>query len=78
MEPRGRLEVADLEEALYERRSLVRLLGMRRTMFVVPRDLAAVIDAACTRALAPAERRRLFKLIGDQGIDPHPIGGWRK
>ena len=65
-------EVADLEEALYERRSLVRLLGMRRTMFVVPRDLAAVIDAACTRALAPAERRRLFKLIGEQGIDPHP------
>ena len=68
----GGFEVADLEEALYERRSLVRLLGMRRTMFVVPRGLAAVIDAACTRALAPAERRRLFKLIGDQRIDPHP------
>ena len=65
-------EVAHLEEALYERRSLVRLLGMRRTLFVVPRDLAAVIDAACTRALAPAERRRLLKLIGDQGIAPHP------
>ena len=27
---------ADLEDALYERRSLVRMLGMRRTMFVVP------------------------------------------
>ena len=54
------------------RRSVVRVLGMRRTMFVVPRDLAAVIDAACTRALAPAERRRLLKLIGDQGIAPHP------
>ena len=65
-------QVAHLEEALYERRSLVRVLGMRRTMFVVPRDLAAVIDAACTRALAPAERRRLLKLIGDQGIAPHP------
>jgi hypothetical protein len=65
-------EVADLEDALYVRRSVVRVLGMRRTMFVVPRDLAAVIDAACTRALAPAERRRLLKLIGDQGIAPHP------
>ncbi|MCY4373296.1 MAG: winged helix DNA-binding domain-containing protein [Spirochaetaceae bacterium] len=65
-------KVADMEGALYEQRSVVRLLGMRRTMFVVPRDLAAVIDAACTRALAPAERRRLLKLIGDQGIDPHP------
>ena len=65
-------EVADLEDALYVRRSVVRVLGMRRTLFVVPRDLAAVIDAACTRALAPAERRRLLKLIGDQGIAPHP------
>ena len=59
-------------DALYVRRSVVRVLGMRRTMFVVPRDLAAVIDAACTRALVPAERRRLLKLIGDQGIAPHP------
>ena len=57
--------VADLEAALYERRSLVRMLGMRRTMFVVPPDLAAVMDAACTRALAPAERRRLIGLLED-------------
>ena len=37
---------ADLDDALYERRSLTRLLGMRRTMFVVPLDLAAVVEAA--------------------------------
>ena len=43
----------DLEDALYEHRSLVRMLGMRRTMFVVPRDVAGVMDAACTKALAP-------------------------
>ncbi|MGH2740245.1 MAG: DNA glycosylase AlkZ-like family protein, partial [Actinomycetota bacterium] len=43
---------ADLEDALYERRLLVRMLGMRRTMFVVPLDLAAVMDEACTKALA--------------------------
>ena len=60
--------VADLEAALYERRSLVRMLGMRRTMFVVPPDLAAVMDAACTRALAPAERRRLIGLLEDQDV----------
>ena len=67
-------QVSDLEDALYKRRSLVRLLGMRRTLFVVPRDLAAVLDAACTRALAPPERRRLLKLIGEQDIaaDPEP------
>jgi hypothetical protein len=33
-------EPSDLEDALYRRRSLVRMLGMRRTLFVVPVDLA--------------------------------------
>ena len=60
-------QVADLERALYEQRSLVRMLGMRRTMFVVDRDVAAVMDAACTQALAPAERRRLVQLVEQQG-----------
>ena len=64
--------VAHLESVLYEARDLVRVLGMRRTMFVLPRDLAAVADAACTRALAPAERRRLLRLLGDQGVAADP------
>ena len=55
-------------DALYERRSLLRLLGMRRTLFTVPRDLAAVIEPACAVPLAPAERRRLAKLLATQGI----------
>ncbi len=61
-------DVADLEAALYERRSLVRLLGMRRTMFVVPRELGSVLKAACTAALAPGERRRLIKMLEGQGL----------
>ena len=65
-------QVAHLEHALYEARSVVRVLGMRRTLFVVPRDLARVIDAACTRALAPAERRRLLRLLDEQGIAADP------
>ncbi len=59
---------ADLEDALYRRRSLVRMLGMRRTLFVVPVDLAAVLDEACTKALAPAERARLVRMLEGQGI----------
>ena len=58
----------DLERALYDDRSLVRQLGMRRTLFVVPPHLAAVIDTACTRALAPPERRRLIAMLEDQGV----------
>ena len=65
-------QVAHLEAALYEARALVRVLGMRRTMFVLPLDLAAVVDAACTRALAPAERRRLLRMLGEQGIAADP------
>lgn len=58
----------DLEDALYERKTLVRMLGMRRTMFVVPLDVAAIMDEACTKAIAPRERRRLIKHLTDQGI----------
>lgn len=60
--------VEALEEALYEARDLVRILGMRRTMFVLPRTLAPVIEAACSRAFAPAERKRLAGYLESQGI----------
>nr|MDQ6884532.1 winged helix DNA-binding domain-containing protein [Candidatus Dormibacteraeota bacterium] len=55
-------------EALYEARTLVRILGMRRTMFVVPRELVAVIHAACTRAIAVRERDRLVQMLEEAGI----------
>jgi winged helix DNA-binding protein len=72
---RGRaFVVADLEVALYERRSLVRMLGMRRTLWVVPRDLVAVVDAACTRVIAARERRRLEGFVADSGVAEDPAG----
>ena len=61
--------IGDLDDALYERRSLTRLLGMRRTMFVVPLDLAAAIDAACTKSLIVPERRRTVQLLEAAGIE---------
>jgi hypothetical protein len=68
---------AGLEDALYDRRSLVRMLGMRRTLFVVPLDLAAVMDEACTKALAPGERTRLVRMLEEQGIAREGRGeGW--
>jgi hypothetical protein len=60
--------VQDLEDALYERRSLVRMLGMRRTMFVVPVDLASAMDEACAKRLAATERRRLLGWLDAQGV----------
>lgn len=57
---------ARLERALYEERSLVRMLCMRRTMFVVPHDLAPVVDASTARTVAARERKNLPKVLGEQ------------
>lgn len=66
--------VADVERALYEDRSLLRLLGMRRTVFVTPLDVAPVIQAACSRALATRERRLLLQLLSAAGVAADAAG----
>ena len=43
---------ADVEWALYEERSLVRLLAMRRTLWAVPRELLPAVFAGATKAVA--------------------------
>jgi hypothetical protein len=58
-----------VEHALYEDRSLVRLLAMRRTMFVVPVELVATVQVACTDDIAARERRRMLDVLADNGID---------
>jgi hypothetical protein len=60
--------VADVETALYVEKTLIRLLGMRRTMFVVEDALAPVVHAACTRAIAVGLRRTTLKLYADSGF----------
>jgi hypothetical protein len=65
-------EVAAVEQALYEDRALVRMLGMRRTMFVEPVELMPVVHAACTQAIAVQERRRLVEMIGKAGLADDP------
>jgi hypothetical protein len=63
---------ADVERALYDERALVRVLAMRRTLWVVPRELLPVVLAACTRAVAARERRRLEGFVRDSGISTRP------
>lgn len=60
---------AGIEGALYDDRSLLRMLGMRRTMFVVPLDLAPVLSAACARMYVEPERRRLVGYLEDQLVE---------
>ena len=68
-------EVEAVERALYDERALVRMLGMRRTMFVVPVELAPVVQASCTRAIAVQQRKLLVQLLERAGIADDP-GSW--
>lgn len=67
-------DVPAVQDALYRERSLVRMLGMRRTMWVVPADLAGVVYAAATRAVAVRERRRLIQRIAP--VVPGDVDAW--
>ena len=60
--------VADIDRALHDDRSIVRVMGMRRTLWVVPVDLVPVVAGACGRAIAAAERARLVAALEDQRI----------
>jgi hypothetical protein len=63
--------VERLERALYDDRLLVRTLCMRRTMFVLPVPMVPVVQAACTDALVPGQRKRTLAMLEEAGIaDP--------
>ena len=55
------LKPDDVAAALYERRSLLRMLGMRRTMFVVPVGTAPIVQHSSTGAIAARLRRQLVQ-----------------
>jgi hypothetical protein len=67
--------IADVERALYEDRTLIRLLGMRRTVFVTTVGLAPVVQAACSDAVAARERRKLLGWLTAADVAPD-VGGW--
>jgi hypothetical protein len=61
--------VADLDAELYQRRSLVKHLAMRRTLWVVgARDLH-LIQAAASDRVAGNERRKLVADVQKAGVD---------
>ncbi|MFB8352578.1 winged helix DNA-binding domain-containing protein [Streptomyces niveus] len=66
--------VREVEQALYEDRSLIRLLGMRRTVFVTSLDVAPVIQAACSNAVAARERRKLLGYLAASRVADDEAG----
>ncbi|SED37036.1 Winged helix DNA-binding domain-containing protein [Nocardioides exalbidus] len=58
----------DIDAELYESRSLVRQLAMRRTLFVFPLDLLPAAWGSASARVATAERKRIAKAIAGAGI----------
>ncbi|MDC0773386.1 winged helix DNA-binding domain-containing protein [Streptomyces sp. HD] len=65
--------VARTEQALYEDRALVRMHGMRHTVFVFPTELTAVVHASTGLAVAARERATLVKHMATAGA---PDAAW--
>ena len=60
--------IGDLETALYQDKALVRVLGMRRTIFVVPTGMAPLLHSGCAHPMYDAERNRLATMLEDAAI----------
>jgi hypothetical protein len=61
--------IADMDRALYEDRVLVRMLAMRRTMFVATVEDVPVLHAAASGAIGRRERKRNEQLAALLGVE---------
>lgn len=58
----------DVDRALYVDRSVIRQLGMRRTLFVFPRDLLPAALGSASARVAAEQRRLIVRDVGAHGI----------
>ncbi len=71
--------VDDVGRELYDDRRLVRMMAMRRTLFVVPLELVPVVHAAASLDVAATVRRRLLTQLATLPTDPplpDDLDGW--
>ncbi len=62
------LTVHDVDRALYDERTLVKQLAMRRTLFVFPRELLPAAWGSASARVAATERSRLVKDVTAAGL----------
>jgi len=63
---------ASIEHELYEERSVLRIIAMRRTLFLVPLADVPIVHAAASREVAERERRRTIAMFAEGGVGPDP------
>lgn len=61
----------DIDRALYEDRSVVKQLAMRRTLFAFPRDLLPAVWGSASSRVATQVRTRLAKEVESNGLSPN-------
>jgi Winged helix DNA-binding domain len=72
------MAVADMDRALYDDRSLVKHLAMRRTLFVFPRETLPVAQAGASNRVADNERRTLIRIVEREGLQRDGDGWLRE
>ena len=75
LEARARMKEsspASIEHDLYEEPTVLRMLAMRRTLFLVPLPEVPLVHAAGSRDVAERERPRTVKMLTDAGIGSDP------
>jgi hypothetical protein len=73
--------LSDVAAAMYERRTLVRWMAMRRTLFVFPTEDVPEVQAAVSTPLAATLHRQILGRIARNGTDPaidSEPGAWLK
>lgn len=73
------LSLDDVQAEMYDARRLVRLMAMRRTLFVAPLDSVPVIHHAASVDVAAAMRRRLLTQLAEGPTEPalpDDLAGW--
>ena len=63
---------AAIERELYEDLSVLKMLAMRRTLFLVPLTDVPMVHAAASRAIAEMERRRTIAMFTEGGVGSDP------
>ncbi len=63
---------AGIERELYDELSVLKMLAMRRTLFLVPLTDVPMVHAAASRAIAETERRRTIAMFAEGGVGPDP------
>ncbi len=72
------LTIEDVRASMYDRRTLVRLMAMRRTLFVVAHEDVPTVHAAASLGVARTMRARLIKEVSTLPTEPQvdDVEGW--